>query len=175
MATSTGWCAGIHAFPACSRTGPTFAPVNSGGDLQHGGHQRKTQAMETEPGSLSLQLVDRLGKLEGLIIGLQASISQGQQQTTAFMSRVERLEARQVELERNMITKDDISQLVAKVDQLTSSDQRRQGGTTVATWSAQTIGAWAAVIIALLALVGVGVNRERINHQTPAAGRSALP
>lgn len=149
-------------------------PVSSGGDLQHGSRRRKTQTMDTDPGSLSLQLVDRLGKLEGLIIGLQASISQGQQQTTAFMSRVERLEARQVELERNMITKDDISQLVAKVDQLTTSEARQQGGTAVASWSAQAIGTWAAVIIALLALVGVGVNRERINHQMPA-GRSASP
>ena len=152
-----------------------FAPVSSGGDLQRGSRRRKTQAMETEPGSLSLQLVDRLGKLEGLIIGLQTTISQGQQQTTAFMSRVERLEARQVELERNMITKDDISQLVAKVDQLTTSEARQQGGTAVVSWSAQTIATWAAALIALLALVGVGVNRERINHQMPAAGRSASP
>lgn len=129
--------------------------------------------MDSDAGSL-LQLVDRLGKLEGLIIGLQTSIGQSQAQTTAFMGRVERLEARQVELERNMITKDDISQLVAKVDQLTASDARQQGGTAVAKWSTQTVSSWAAVIIALLALVGVGVQRERINHQMPA-GRSASP
>lgn len=130
--------------------------------------------MDTEPGSLSLQLVDRLGKLEGLIIGLQTSIGQSQAQTTAFMGRVERLEARQVELERNMITKDDISQLVAKVDQLTTSEARQQGGTAVAGWSARTISSWAAVAISLLALFGVGVQRERLNHQMPA-GRSASP
>jgi hypothetical protein len=79
-----------------------------------------------------------------------------------------------VELERNMITKQDISQLVEKVDQLTTSEARQQGGTAVASWSAQAIGTWAAVIIALLALVGVGVQRERLNHQAPA-GRSASP
>lgn len=124
--------------------------------------------MDSDAGSL-LQLVDRLGKLEGLIIGLQTTISQGQQQTTAFMQRVERLEARQVVLERNMITREDIAQLAAKVDQLATSEARQQGGTAVASWSAQTIGAWAAVIIALLALVGVGVNRERINHQSQPA------
>jgi ABC-type anion transport system duplicated permease subunit len=124
--------------------------------------------MDSDAGSL-LQLVDRLGKLEGLIIGLQTTISQGQQQTTAFMQRVERLEARQVVLERNMITREDIAQLAAKVDQLAASEARQQGGTAVASWSAQTIGAWAAVIIALLALVGVGVNRERINHQSQPA------
>lgn len=124
--------------------------------------------MDSDAGSL-LQLVDRLGKLEGLIIGLQTTIGQGQQQTTAFMQRVERLEARQVVLERNMITREDIAQLAAKVDQLAASEARQQGGTAVASWSAQTIGAWAAVIIALLALVGVGVNRERINHQSQPA------
>lgn len=124
--------------------------------------------MDSDAGSL-LQLVDRLGKLEGLIIGLQTTISQGQQQTTAFMQRVERLEARQVVLERNMITREDIAQLAAKVDQLAASEARQQGGTAVASWSAQTIGAWSAVIIALLALVGVGVNRERINHQSQPA------
>lgn len=124
--------------------------------------------MDSDAGSL-LQLVDRLGKLEGLIIGLQTTISQGQQQTTAFMQRVERLEARQVVLERNMITREDIAQLAAKVDQLAASEARQQGGTAVASWSAQTIGAWAAVIIALLTLVGVGVNRERINHQSQPA------
>jgi ABC-type sugar transport system ATPase subunit len=133
--------------------------------------------MDTEPGSL-LQLVDRLGKLEGLIIGLQTSIGQSQTQTTAFMARVERLESRQVELERNMITKEDISSLVAKVDALATSEARQQGGSAVASWSVQAVGSWAAVIIALLALVGVGVNRERQQqqHQAPTpAGRPASP
>jgi ABC-type sugar transport system ATPase subunit len=131
--------------------------------------------MDTEPGSL-LQLVDRLGKLEGLIIGLQTSIGQSQTQTTAFMARVERLESRQVELERNMITKDDISSLVAKVDALATNDARQQGGSAVATWSVQQIASWGALIIAVLALVGVGANRDRIQHQTPTpAGRTASP
>jgi|GEM_PF-2095470 hypothetical protein len=117
-----------------------------------------------------LTLVDRLSKLEGLLIGLQNSIIQGQQQTSAFMSRVERLEARQVELERNMITKDDIASLVNKVDSLATSDAKQQGGTAVAKWSANTLGTWAAVLLSLLALIGVGTNRERIqsSQQAPA-------
>jgi ABC-type sugar transport system ATPase subunit len=131
--------------------------------------------MDSDTGSI-LQLVDRLGKLEGLIIGLQTSIGQSQTQTTAFMARVERLESRQVELERNMITKDDISSLVTKVDALATSDARQQGGSAVATWSVQQIASWGALIIAMLALVGVGANRDRIQHQTPTpAGRPASP
>ncbi len=116
--------------------------------------------MDTDPAGFQLNLVDRLAKLEGLLIGLQNSIIQGQQQTSAFMSRVERLEARQVELERNMITKDDITSLVAKVDALATNDARQQGGTAVAKWSAGTLGSWAAVIISLLTLIGVGVGRD---------------
>jgi ABC-type sugar transport system ATPase subunit len=131
--------------------------------------------MDSDTGSI-LQLVDRLGKLEGLIIGLQTSIGQSQTQTTAFMARVERLESRQVELERNMITKDDISSLVTKVDALATSDARQQGGSAVATWSVQQIASWGALIIAMLALVGVGANRDRIQHQTPTpAGRHGSP
>ncbi len=116
--------------------------------------------MDTDPAGFQLNLVDRLAKLEGLLIGLQNSIIQGQQQTSAFMTRVERLEARQVELERNMITKDDITSLVAKVDALATNDARQQGGTAVAKWSAGTLGSWAAVIISLLTLIGVGVGRD---------------
>lgn len=116
--------------------------------------------MDTDPAGFQLNLVDRLAKLEGLLIGLQNSIIQGQQQTSAFMTRVERLEARQVELERNMITKEDITSLVAKVDALATNDARQQGGTAVAKWSAGTLGSWAAVIISLLTLIGVGVGRD---------------
>jgi ABC-type sugar transport system ATPase subunit len=122
--------------------------------------------MDDQAGSL-LQLVDRLGKLEGLIIGLQTSIGQSQQQTTAFMARVERLEARQVELERSMITKDDISSLAAKVDALATNDARHEGTAAAASWSISNLAQWAAVVIALLALVGVGI--DRIEHPpTPA-------
>lgn len=110
-----------------------------------------------------ITVVDRLGKFEGLLIGLQTSINQGQVQTSAFMARVERLEARQVELERGMVTRDDIAQLVSKVDALAASDASRRGGQAVATWSASTLATWAAVVISLLALISAAVQRERIH------------
>ena len=119
----------------------------------------------TESESSLLAIVDRLGKLEGLITGLQASISQSQASTAAFLSRIERLEQRQVELERHMVTSSDLAGLTAKVDQLVSSDASRKGGTAVASWSLGTAASWAAVLIALLALVGVGINRERLQQQ----------
>ena len=129
---------------------------------------------EGQPISL-INLVDRLGKLEGLLIGLQASINQGQAQTSAFMARVERLEARQVELERNMITRDDISQLVSKVDALAANDASRRGGQAVATWSASTLATWAAVIISLIALISAAVQRERIHGLQPRPAPTAAP
>ena len=113
-----------------------------------------------------LAVVDRLGKLEGLLVGLQNSISQGQAATAAFMGRVERLEQRQVELERNMITSADMASLTEKVDRLIASDAGRRGATGAVQWSAGQVVAWAAVLIAGLALVGVGINRERIQQQS---------
>jgi len=118
----------------------------------------------TEADASLLAIVDRLGKLEGMLTGLQASISQSQASTAAFLSRIERLEQRQVELERHMVTSADLATLSAKVDQLVSSDASRKGGTAMASWSFGAAASWAAVAISLLALVGVGINREGI-HQ----------
>lgn len=122
--------------------------------------------MSEQPISL-VTLVDRLGKLEGLLIGLQNSIVQGQTQTTAFMARVERLETRQVELERSMVTKDDISALATKVDALAANDARQQGGAAVAKWSAVNLAPWIAAIAAVFALIGVGINEEKQLNQPP--------
>jgi hypothetical protein len=113
-----------------------------------------------------LTLVDRLARMEGLLVGLQNSIIQGQSQTSAFMARVERLEQRQVELETRQVTKEDLRDLSTKVDNLIKAEARHSGGVGVATWSISTVAGWAAVLIALLALVGVGMNRERIQQQT---------
>lgn len=115
-----------------------------------------------------LQLVERMAKMEGLLMGVQASISQSQAQSSAFMSRVERLEARQVELERQMVTREDLALLTASVDALKTSDARQQGGTAVASWSASALGSWAAVVISLLALIGIGV-REQVSPSTAPA------
>lgn len=114
-----------------------------------------------------LAVVDRLGKLEGLLVGLQNSISQGQAATTAFMARVERLEQRQVELERNMVTTAHIAALSEKVDSLVTSEASRRGATGAVQWSAGHVVAWAAVLVAVLALVGVGYKQERL--QLPIA------
>jgi hypothetical protein len=112
-----------------------------------------------------LAIVDRLGRLEGLITGLQNIISQNQASTTAFMTRVESLEKRQVELERNMVTADHIKGLSDKVDSLIVSDANRKGGTETAKWSVSQIVSWGALLVAILSLVGVGFNAERLQER----------
>jgi anti-sigma-K factor RskA len=121
-----------------------------------------------DTGEISLMtLVDRLAKLEGLLIGLQNSIVQGQSQTSASMARVERLEQRLVELETRQVTKQDLAQLTAKVDSLLAADATRRGGTAAATWTAGQLVSWMAVAVSLIALIGVGINREQIQQDIP--------
>jgi hypothetical protein len=111
-----------------------------------------------------LAIVDRLGRLEGLITGLQNIISQNQASTTAFMTRVEALEKRQVELERNMVTADHIKGLSDKVDSLIVSDANRKGGTETARWSIGQVLALGALIVAILSLIGTVLNTEEIQQ-----------
>lgn len=111
-----------------------------------------------------LAIVERLGRFEGLITGLRDTISQGQVTTAAFMTRVERLEQRQVELERNTVTGADIKELSEKVDKLITSDASRKAGTALATWSFSQVVSWGALVVAILSLIGAGVNREKLNE-----------
>lgn len=120
----------------------------------------------TEPDqSTTMAIVDRLGRLEGLLVGLQSSISQSQQQWAGSQARVERLEARLVELEARQVTRDDLRELSAKVDELVASEARHSGGIGLAGWSLTNLAPWLAVLVAVLALVGVGANRELLQQQ----------
>lgn len=118
-----------------------------------------------DPDSPMLAIVDRLGRLEGLITGLQNIISQNQASTTAFMTRVEALEKRQVELERNMVTTDHIKGLSDKVDSLITSDASRKGGTDAAKWSVSQLVAWGALLVAVLTLIATVVDRDSIEQR----------
>lgn len=115
--------------------------------------------------STTMAIVDRLGRLEGLLVGLQNSISQSQAQWAGSQARVERLEARLVELEARQVTREDLRELSAKVDELVASDARHSGGIGLAGWSFSNLAPWLAVLVAVLALVGVGANREMLQQQ----------
>lgn len=81
-----------------------------------------------------LGIIDRLGKMEGLLVGLQTSMTQSQAQVTGFLSRVEGLERRLVELEKSQVTRGDLEALGAKVDALAVSEARQNGGAGALTW-----------------------------------------
>lgn len=113
----------------------------------------------------TMAIVDRLGRLEGLLVGLQSSISQSQAQWAGSQARVERLEQRLIELETRQVTRDDLRELASKVDELCAAEARSSAGVSFASWSVQTLAPWLAVVVAVLALVGVGANREAIQQQ----------
>lgn len=106
-----------------------------------------------------LAIVDRLGKLEGLITGLHNSITQGQTSAAAWMTRVERLEQRQIDLERRMVTVDHLRELSEKVDTLVSSDASMKGGRAVATWSIGQMVLIAGLLITFLSLYSIGIRQ----------------
>ena len=113
----------------------------------------------------------RLAKLEGMFIVFQGSINTQNQQTAQFLARVERLEERQLALEGNVATKDDFRILSEKVDRLSNDENEAKGRRAASQFTTTTLGHWAGVIIALLALVaGVGLNRQAIerDHHPPA-------
>ena len=117
--------------------------------------------MTSSPDSLDT----RLGRLEGLLTGLQTTLVQSQAQVASFLAKVSELEKRQVELERQMVTSDDLAQLTSKVDSLIQSDARRRGQEGQAQWALPAIAQWGALIVALLALIGTNINRRTLEQQ----------
>lgn len=113
----------------------------------------------------TMAIVDRLGRLEGLLVGLQSSISQSQAQWAGSQARVERLEQRLVELETRQVTREDLKSLADKVDALVTADARKAGGVSAVSWSFANLAPWLALIVAVLALIGVGANRQEIQQQ----------
>jgi hypothetical protein len=123
--------------------------------------------MDSPPPDSLLAIVDRLAKLEGLIIGLQTTIAQGQNHSASFISKLERLEERQLELERHMVTTTDLDKIGAKVDQLITSEASRQGSTAANHWTLSSLAQWAALVLSLLALIGVGIEKNASNDDSP--------
>ena len=107
-----------------------------------------------------LTLVDRLARMEGLLVGLQASITQSQAQVTGFLSRVESLERRLVDLEKAQVTRADLEALGQKVDALTVSEARQNGGTGALTWVLP-------LLISLVAAAAAISNALKIETRTP--------
>lgn len=59
-------------------------------------------------------------------------------------------------LETRQVTREDLQELSKKVDALVASEARQEGGVSAASWSLTTLAPWLALLVALLALMGVG-------------------
>lgn len=103
---------------------------------------------------------ERLGRLEGLIQGLHQSVTQSQNFFAAYITRIEQLEKRQIELERQMLTREELRDLVRRVENISSSQQKSIGEDEGTRWSIQQVLTVATVIVAALALLMTIVDRN---------------
>lgn len=131
--------------------------------------------MNDETDATTIGIISRLARLEGLLVGLQSSISQSQSQWAGSQARVERLEERLVALEARQVTRDDFRALSDKVDALVASEAKQSAGVSLAGWGVTNLAPWLAVVVAVLALVGVGANREALLQQRQQQHMEAKP
>ena len=117
-----------------------------------------------------MPIVESVAEMRGMLIAMQNDLKHSQTYTTSALAKVEGLEKKQFDLESRMVTRDDLAALVVKVDTLISSDATRKGATNIATWSITNLVPYLALLVSLLALVGVGTNRQTIidNIQQPS-------
>lgn len=113
-------------------------------------------------------IYERLGRLEGLLIGLQAGLGQQRDSVAQFLSRIERLEQRQVQLEAHQVTREDLRELRDTVDRLVNAEATARGSRSFADGMATKLAPWGALLVAVLALLGVGQNRKVLDHRLPA-------
>ena len=130
---------------------------------------------DSDQQATTINIVDRLGRLEGLLVGLQSSISQSQAQWAGSQARVERLETRLVELESRQVTREDLRSLAEKVDALITAEARQSGGVKVASWSIANLAPWVALLVSVLALIGVGINRDQLQQELQSSPPSSFP
>jgi hypothetical protein len=137
-----------------------------------------TSGSESFPGATggAESLDTRLGRLEGLLHGLQTTLLSSQTTVTNFLTKLSDLEKRQVELERQMVTSDDIKEmtkrssedmreLTKRVEGLTASENRSEGQRSQAQWAVPVIAQWGTLLVALLALISSQFNRQEIEHK----------
>lgn len=115
-------------------------------------------------------LYERLGRLEGLLMGVQSSLGQHRDYVASFLPRVERLEQRQVQLEAHQVTREDLRRLEETVGRLATAEAASRGSRSLirelVPWLALGISAL-TLAVAILALLGVGQNRRIVDQRLP--------
>lgn len=120
-------------------------------------------------------IYERLGRLEGLLIGLQAGLGQQRDSVAQFLSRIERLEQRQVQLEAHQVTREDLRDLRDTVDRLVNAEATARGSRSFADGMATKLAPWGALLVAVLALLGVGQNRKVLDNRLPPTETHRTP
>lgn len=108
----------------------------------------------------TIGIIDRLARLEGMLVVLQNGIGQSQQQWSSAQQKAELLEQRVVRLEAAQITKDDVKDLAKKVDALINKEAQASGGVGVVGWALKHGAAWVAIVISLFAVNEAAVSRR---------------
>lgn len=136
-------------------------------------HLQQPQPEEAAPSLYGVSV--RLVRVETLIHTLVQATNQSQNVTAAFMQRMEAMEQRQTKLESNMATRDDLQKLCTDITSVRLNDAEQRGGTKIASWSVDKLLSIIAIIVSLVAVFGVGQNREKINTIQSTPSQSAQP
>jgi hypothetical protein len=121
------------------------------------------------------QIFTQLGELKGLLNGLQAGLGQHRDTVAGFMSRIERLEQRQVQLEAHQVTREDVRSLEDTVRRLAESEARASGSRSFADGLATKAAPWGALLVALLAFINGAQDRNPDQPRAPAATTHQTP
>jgi len=110
-----------------------------------------------------LPFYNRLAKLEGLMEAMHLSLQDSKREATRYLERVDRLESRQLDIERRMVTSEQFQDLSNKVATLVSSDAERKGSGSAIRFHLTTLVA----VIAVLVATGQAVLPSLINQPQP--------
>lgn len=125
---------------------------------------------ESEQGT-TLGIIDRLARLEGMLIILQTSIGQSQQQWASCQDKVEILDKRLIQLEIGQVTREDLRELTKKVDTVISRNDKAFGSTSALSWLVKNAAPWIAVLLSLAALQQSTTGRQAGENRVPVQER----
>lgn len=117
----------------------------------------------------TIGIIDRLSRLEGLLLGLQNNIGQSQLQWTASQRRVELLEQRMGQLELGRVTKEDMKELTNKVDALIGRSKETSGVASVLNWAVKNVAPWLAILLSIVAIRDVATREQGPPPAAPTA------
>ena len=107
----------------------------------------------------------QVGMLAGQVSSILTSINLWQQGNQARDQRVETLERRLNSIEGDLATKADLAGITERLEKLATAVAEGRGKDRALGGLSTQAAAWAAAIIALLALVNSGRNTREILHQ----------